>query len=581
FFPSLVSRLAGLEADDAISAVLNGNFSRGGDLGGHSVPLMPSWANLGNEQVADILNYLGGLTKSGFERVTVEQVAAIRASGSQTPEQQPIIRTELDRAADLYNHRCAVCHGVDRQGAAGSALQAFRMRDVGTQQIRSILHYGTPWGMPNWGTSDRLSPEDMQLLARYLVLDVTPSAVLSPDSVLKGWRNVVDRKDRPTRREFAQSADNLFVSLLHDTGHIALIDAVNKIVLSVIDTGIAPHQIELSADDRLLYVLSRGGELVMIDLFMAQPQVVASVRIGYEARSFAVQDDYLVAGAYSPAQYSVLDARTLKPLETRSLAPINGVEQSIGQVSALHQHSVLITTRAQGNLYRLDLQATDASNQATLLGTYPLLQPGVPDLKNQKLMYPTDHGNVIVVNRKTGEVEKTFLVSDLSKASSGATLQSPTSGVLWAVGSMYAKEIQMISVEAQEVIARLALPGGGSFSQAAHRSSTRLWADMALNSDPNFSGSVLTFDLNDLEAPPRQIPITSPIKEQSTTARVIYPQFNAAGDEIWLTVYDRQDRGSSIVVLDEKTGEIKNVIDDARLITPIRTVGLANLQESQ
>ncbi len=41
-----------------------------------------------------------------------------------------------------------------------------------------------------------------------------------------------------------------------------------------------------------------------------------------------------------------------------------------------------------------------------------------------------------------------------------------------------------------------------------------------------------------------------------------------AGDEIWFSVWNSKDKESAIVVVDDKTLELKHVIKDPRLITP-------------
>ncbi len=55
--------------------------------------------------------------------------------------------------------------------------------------------------------------------------------------------------------------------------------------------------------------------------------------------------------------------------------------------------------------------------------------------------------------------------------------------------------------------------------------------------------------------------------------RVLHPHFNKTGDELWM-VWKRQDEMSSVVVVDDRAKEIRAVIKDSRLITPIRTCAL-------
>ncbi|MCB2105414.1 MAG: nitrite reductase, partial [Rhodobacteraceae bacterium] len=65
---------------------------------------------------------------------------------------------------------------------------------------------------------------------------------------------------------------------------------------------------------------------------------------------------------------------------------------------------------------------------------------------------------------------------------------------------------------------------------------------------------------------------TLPIGEWAGIAegqpRVVQGEFNKDGSEIWFSVWNGKDKESAIVVVDDKTLELKSVIKDPRLITP-------------
>ena len=50
--------------------------------------------------------------------------------------------------------------------------------------------------------------------------------------------------------------------------------------------------------------------------------------------------------------------------------------------------------------------------------------------------------------------------------------------------------------------------------------------------------------------------------------RVVHGEFNQEGTEIWFSVWNGADQDSAIVVVDDRTLELKHVIKDPRLITP-------------
>lgn len=49
---------------------------------------------------------------------------------------------------------------------------------------------------------------------------------------------------------------------------------------------------------------------------------------------------------------------------------------------------------------------------------------------------------------------------------------------------------------------------------------------------------------------------------------MVQPEYNAAGDEVWFSVWNGAKEKSAIVVVDDNTLKLKAVIKDPRLITP-------------
>ncbi len=56
------------------------------------------------------------------------------------------------------------------------------------------------------------------------------------------------------------------------------------------------------------------------------------------------------------------------------------------------------------------------------------------------------------------------------------------------------------------------------------------------------------------------------------------PEYNAAGDEVWFSVWNGEAAESAIVVIDDKTREVKAVIKDKRLVTPTGKFNVLNTQ---
>ena len=78
---------------------------------------------------------------------------------------------EFQKATTIYFERCAGCHGVLRKGATGKPLTPTSPARTAMTICKNFITYGSPAGMPNWGTSGELTEADVDLMARYLLLE--------------------------------------------------------------------------------------------------------------------------------------------------------------------------------------------------------------------------------------------------------------------------------------------------------------------------------------------------------------------------------------------------------------------------
>lgn len=60
--------------------------------------------------------------------------------------------------------------------------------------------------------------------------------------------------------------------------------------------------------------------------------------------------------------------------------------------------------------------------------------------------------------------------------------------------------------------------------------------------------------------------------------RVVQPEYNKAGDEVWFSVWNGKEEESVIVVVDDKTRKLKTLIRDQRIITPTGKFNVYNTQ---
>jgi nitrite reductase (NO-forming)/hydroxylamine reductase len=57
---------------------------------------------------------------------------------------------------------------VLRKGATGKPLTTDKTLASGTEYLKVFIKYGSPGGMPNWGTSGELTDAEVDLMARYV-----------------------------------------------------------------------------------------------------------------------------------------------------------------------------------------------------------------------------------------------------------------------------------------------------------------------------------------------------------------------------------------------------------------------------
>jgi nitrite reductase (NO-forming)/hydroxylamine reductase len=92
--------------------------------------------------------------------------------------------------------------------------------------------------------------------------------------------------------------------------------------------------------------------------------------------------------------------------------------------------------------------------------------------------------------------------------------------------------------------------------------------DTPLNPDEKISQSVAVFDVGKPDEGFKVLPIAEWADVGEGPKRVVQPEFNKAGDEVWFSVWNGKEQRSAIVVVDDRTLRLKAVIKDPRLVTP-------------
>ena len=120
--------------------------------------------------------------------------------------------------------------------------------------------------------------------------------------------------------------------------------------------------------------------------------------------------------------------------------------------------------------------------------------------------------------------------------------------------------------------------GGGSLFLKTHPRSRNLWVDTPLNPDNKVSQSVAVFDLDNLDKGFERLPIAEWADLGDGPKRVVQPEYNKAGDEVWFSVWNGKEQKSAIVVVDDRSRRLKHVIKDGRLVTPTGKFNVYNTQ---
>ena len=510
----------------------------------------------------------------------IEEAAAVKAPA--------VSAVEFKKAKQIFFERCAGCHGVLRKGATGKPLTPNITQKKGTEYLKAFITYGSAGGMPNFGSSGQLSAADVDLMARYLQHEPPVPPEFGMKEMKATWKVLIPVNKRPSKQMNKYNLKNLFSVTLRDTGQVALIDGDSKKIVRVVDTGYAVHISRLSTSGRYLYVIGRDAKINLIDLWMKKPDNVAEIKIGLEARSVETskykgyEDRYAIAGSYWPPQYVIMDGNTLEPkkivstrgmtVDTQEYHP----EPRVAAIVASHEKpEFIVNVKETGKILMVDYSNLE-DLKVTSIDAARFLHDGGWDSSKRYFMSAANKSNKIaVVDSKTDKLAALVDVGKIPHPGRGANFKDPEYGPVWATSHLGDDTISLIGTDpknhkkqAWKVVRTLKGQGGGSLFIKTHYKSHHLYVDTPLNPDAAVSQSVAVYDLRDLDKPYKVLPIAKWAKLGEGPKRVVQPEFNYKGNEVWFSVWSGVKQESAIVVVDDKTLKLKKVIKDKRLITP-------------
>ena len=569
---------------------------------------LPSWFKL--LPIAAALTFSAGLAngqeKADHPGVTPGEMAYKGAPTDAgdvkrviSPGAPDMTQAEFDEATKLYFERCAGCHGVLRKGATGKPLTTDITQERGTEFLKILINYGSPAGMPNWGTSGDFSEEQIDIMARFLQHEPPQPPEWGMAEMKETWKVFVPESERPKKPQHKYDIDNIFSVTLRDSGEVALIDGDSKDIIAILQTGYAVHISRASHSGRYVYTIGRDAKVDMIDLYMNPPQVVATLKIGLEARSVETskfkgyEDKIAIAGAYWPPQYVLMDGATLEPkkivstrgytVDTQEYHP----EPRVAAIVASHEHpEFIVNVKETGKILLVNYSDMDALNVTTLEAARFLHDGGWDASKRYFLTAANQSDKIAVVDAKDREIEALVDATKIPHPGRGANINDPKYGPVWVTSALGNENMTFIGTDpeghpehAWKVVRTLKAQGGGSLFVKTHPKSNNLWVDNTLHPDAKVSQSIAVYDVNNLEAGYEVLPIAEWADVGEGPARVVQPEYNAAGDEVWFSVWNGQEQVSAIVVVDDKTRKLKKVIKDKRLITPTGKFNVYNTRK--
>jgi len=538
-----------------------------------------------NAQKLKAMGWAFGLLLSG---------SALTPVAAQSPQLTP---EQMKSAGDTYFQRCAGCHGVLRKGATGKNLEPQNTTKLGQERLEKIIAMGTDGGMVNF--DDILTKDEIKNVATYIQMPPQAPPEWGMKDMMASWKNIVPVEKRPTKQMNNLNLKNVFSVTLRDAGEVALIDGDSKKIISRVKTGYAVHISRISASGRYIYVIGRDGLLSLIDMWMENPGIVAEMKMGLDARSIdtskfkGFEDKYAIAGSYWPPQYVIMDGDTLKPIKIMSTRGITvdgeyHPEPRVASiVASMTKPEWVVNIKETGQILLVDY--SDIKNlKTTTIESAKFLHDGGWDASKRYFLVAANASNKIaVVDTKEGKLAALVSTKKIPHPGRGANFVHPKYGPVWATGHLGDDVVTLIGTDpeknpqhAWKVVEELKMPGAGNLFVKTHPKSQNLWADAPQNPDKDIAESVAVYDLKDLTKKPEIINIAklAGLPESKAIKRVVHPEYDETGTEVWFSLWAGKTEPSAIVVLDDKTRKLKAVIKDPKLITPTGKFNVLNTQ---
>jgi mono/diheme cytochrome c family protein/DNA-binding beta-propeller fold protein YncE len=474
---------------------------------------------------------------------------------------------DFDKAERLYADHCAVCHGADRGGYIGPALNSDQTKLTQAQISAKIREGGATTLMPQHPTwPGKLSNRKMNLLASFITKRPKQPMSWGLNDIKNSLEVLVADEsslpDKPTYK--IENLDDLMAIMARgrfaagDEAKVVFFDGRTNKKVGEVSTDFAPHLMDFHPkQERWAYVRDDLGYIMKIDLYSLK--IVRKVRAGLNGTSLAVSRDgrYLAAGSFVPNTAVILDASTLEPLK---LIELRGTDPDGKMVEA---DSGMITSTPYADVFVIALE------QAGQVWIMDLNKPGMPISKITGVgrhlhdAFLSPDGRYVVVSSYDDNINA---VIDLAKKrivkkipagcqphlGSGAVVRSNGRllGIGTNIGSRPCKshEVTVFDMDSFEVVKRIPVLGPTE-SPAAHPRAPYIVVDI-VGTGPN-ANKIQFIDKKTLE-------VVRTLTVAGTLGHSHFPEYTARGDYIYVSASVGGDRiagydGDRVVIYDAHT----------------------------
>ncbi|MDX2315313.1 MAG: cytochrome D1 domain-containing protein, partial [Gammaproteobacteria bacterium] len=288
--------------------------------------------------------------------------------------------------------------------------------------------------------------------------------------------------------------------------------------------------------------------------------------------------------------FVIMEGDTLEPLKIVSTRGMTvdtqeyHPEPRVAAIVASHEHpDFIVNVKETGEILLVNYEDID-NLSITRIPAARFLHDGGWDSTHRYFLTAANKSNKIaVVDSKERRLTALVDAEQIPHPGRGANLIDPEFGPVWVTSALGNADITFIGTDpaghkdnAWKAVRVLQGQGGGSLFVKTHPKSKNLWVDSPLNPDPAISQSIAVFDVDNLDKGFEVLPIAEWAGLGEGPKRVVQPEFNKAGDEVWFSVWSGKNQESAIVIVDDKTRKLKHVIKDKRLVTPTGKFNMYN-----